>query len=306
MLDPKNGFKPLPQTSLNGKSITVLRLHEDSIAALGWMLNIIHFQTENVPRTVSREDMLAIAILCDKYLWQRAVGLWLEKWVTALLPTGDGSGISDNTETAGPFGIKKEDISKEGCEDWLFLARVFPNISAYTSYHLNVFNRLVEEIVGDMESFEDANRMLKWSAVGEKVMLPVVFDLVPDATFATIREIRNETFTSAISEITSILLDIETFKPAFGNRVDQQTQTNCQGKTECHEVTLSSSVGASIASQPGWDIEATYCPSCIRGRICLWVLWDRVAKLREVLESYVSTQRERGRGARVSRAPGYG
>ncbi|KAF3312749.1 hypothetical protein TWF173_006970 [Orbilia oligospora] len=287
MLDPKNGFKPLPQTNLNGNPITVLRLHEDSIAALGWILNIIHFQLDSIPREMNRENIFAVAILCDKYLWQRAIGLWAEKWVVALLPNEESSNSRNNGAEylTEPW---KEDISKEGCEEWLFLAQAFPNIDNYTSYHRKVFNTLVEEIVGDMESFDDASRMLKSSRDGQRVVLPVMFERVPQPTFIKIKETRDESFSRAISEMTDLLLEIEILKRQFDEIKGNIIERDCQGDTGCYEVTLASSMGSS--HQAGWDLEGTYCPSCIRKQVCLWVVWERVEKLREVLRYYAFAQ----------------
>ncbi|KAK6337600.1 hypothetical protein TWF730_002995 [Orbilia blumenaviensis] len=258
ILDPRNGFKPLPQTSLNDHPITVLRLHDDDIAALGWLLNIIHFQTDIVPRILSRDDLLAVATLCDKYGWQRPVGLWAEKWVAALLLNEGGPAISLNESESSPDGSHKETVLKAGCEDWLFIAQAFPNLDSYTPLLRRIFDTLVEEIVGDMDVSEEVSRLPKGSK--EKKMIDVVFDLVPQ---------------SVVSEL------------ELNER--GKTEIKCQEETGCPGATLASSMASSV-SQVGWDIEATYCVSCIRKKVSPWVLSERLSKLRE-MGSYYSSAR---------------
>ncbi|KAK6530653.1 hypothetical protein TWF281_007492 [Arthrobotrys megalospora] len=283
MLDPNNGFKPLPQTTLNATRITLLRLYDDDIAALGWMLNIIHFQTDSVPRTLSKENLFAVAALCDKYHWQRAVGLWAEQWVGTLLPSEDNLSLLSNGPGTGPE-FQKEDALKEGCEEWLFIAQAFPNMGNYTSYPRRVFDTLVEEIVGEMESSEEASRIPKRSE--DATPLPVSLDLVPEPVVARIKDRRNESFLSAISEITRLLLKIELLKNELGYSGDGGIQKKCMGEIShgCSELTIASSVGSS--SQAGWDIEASYCSSCIKRYVCPWVLWQRVEKLRATWSYY--------------------
>jgi hypothetical protein len=58
-----------------------LSLPDDDPACLTILLDIIHGRTSKVPRRVSEDDLLKLAILVDKYEMHKVVGIFSDSWV---------------------------------------------------------------------------------------------------------------------------------------------------------------------------------------------------------------------------------
>ncbi|KAK6530426.1 hypothetical protein TWF694_003778 [Orbilia ellipsospora] len=282
MLNPKNGFKPLPKAWLNDEQVTVLKLYDDDIAALGWLLNIIHFQTESVPQELGWRDLVSVAIICDKYDLKRAVKLWAEQWTKVYLPENDLS-----------WETYPEQMLKEGCEDWLFLAQAFPGVPRVLSFSQRIQSMLVEEIVGDMEDPDAGScvRDPKGLAEKDKAILKVKYDLIPESVFYDIKNAREERFTASIAMLTQLLIDIHLLKVEIGYGIGDENPKYCQGHTQtgvCYEVTLASS--ASSGGQASWEIENIYCGSCLKKEAPLWRVEARIDNLESLQQYYTSTR----------------
>ncbi|KAF3910687.1 hypothetical protein ABW21_db0207147 [Orbilia brochopaga] len=270
MLKPNNGFKPLPETMINGMSMRVLKLYDDDISSLGWIFNIIHFQTDQVPKELSYENLLAVTILCDKYNLQNAVTPWAEGWIKFLLP--------DTTETWRVEG----DAFKYGIEDWLFIAHTFPRVKRSAHLSPKILNQMVDEIVGEMDDISTKIREPK-SFGGEAIT--VYFDLTPACIFTEvpdhIKNTRQKIFDEAMPRLKHLLVAIYNYEENLERSpigpIDTRIKT-CQG---CYDVSLVSSIGASLHGD--YEIEATYCEPCIRREIPVWRLQKRIDAL-EILE----------------------
>ncbi|EPS45753.1 hypothetical protein H072_270 [Dactylellina haptotyla CBS 200.50] len=287
MLSPVNGFKPLPEAWLNGIRITVLKVYDDDVAALGWVLNIIHFQVDSVPAELGWRDLVSVAIICDKYELQRAVRLWADKWTGVYIP-----------DTALHVGVYPEQMLKEGCEDWLFIRQAFPGLRRCEEFSQRISSMLVEEIIGDMEPASDGARDPK--GLEDPKALKVKFDLIPEATFNNIKKIREERFDHFISTMTQLLLDIHLLKIEIGYGELDAVPKGCQGNSKgrvCYEITLASSIG--LGSENSWELETLYCASCLRTETSLWRLQFRINTL-ESLQQYYTTAQP---GSRLEKRP---
>ena len=141
MLDPRGHFK---ESSSNGE----VHFVEDNPAALLLILRIAHLQFRKVPESLDFHELVDLAIVCDKYDTAGLVRPWVKKW--------EGS-------------LKERSIlvAASGCEDYLFCAWTFGDLSTYEK----IANRLVTDstyIEGHL--FADGNwvgRNLPPGAIGE-------------------------------------------------------------------------------------------------------------------------------------------
>jgi hypothetical protein len=112
MLGPDGSF--IEAQPGNDKAIP---LPEDDLQALTTLLHIAHLQFTKVPQHLEFEELLAIALLTDKYQATQIVAPWLKYWLESL----------------------NETICKNGYEEWLWIAWEF----GLDDIFLRVANRLV-------------------------------------------------------------------------------------------------------------------------------------------------------------------
>ncbi|KAK6359122.1 hypothetical protein TWF696_000288 [Orbilia brochopaga] len=282
ILKPRNGFRPLPETVINGMPMRVLKLYDDDVSALGWIFNIIHFQTDQVPRELSFDNMLAVTVLCDKYNLQSAVTPWAEGWINHLLP--------DTTELWWEAG----NIFKQGVEDWLFIGNTFSKVKGSAHFCPKVLSELVEEIVGEMENTEIGTREPRNMGGTIKVN----FDLVPESLFHHIKTTRKIIFDDSLPKLKQALAAIHDMEEDLKFIPPDTRIKTCQGGVGCYDVSLVSSIGA--ASHGDYEIETLYCESCIKREVPVWKLQKRIDTLQEIerthslsLASRTTSRRER-------------
>ncbi|KAK6359138.1 hypothetical protein TWF696_000305 [Orbilia brochopaga] len=99
-----NGFRELEYEPRgpDGASIKVIRLEDDVANTLDIIFNIIHLETDSIPKKLSFRRLRQMAIICDKYECAKALGPWPEMWMQEHLANA----------------------TTPGFEDWLFIAKV--------------------------------------------------------------------------------------------------------------------------------------------------------------------------------------
>jgi hypothetical protein len=102
-------FPPFPRLPEHEKE--GLDFQDDDSSALLVLLKIAHLQFTNIPAKRSYEELLNLAILCDKYDCVRLVKPWVSKWCHAL---------------------EQRIENWDGKEDYLFVAWVFGRKPAFT------------------------------------------------------------------------------------------------------------------------------------------------------------------------------
>lgn len=84
MLSPYSAFKEAIELRVAETETKpyILPLKSDNPEAFAAILYAIHLQSENVPKHTQNFDQLVnLAIICDKYDCATAMGHWKEKWV---------------------------------------------------------------------------------------------------------------------------------------------------------------------------------------------------------------------------------
>lgn len=123
-LDPENGFAPLEQIEVDIsktnrtavhpslKTIPIVRIEDVTPDSLEILFNILHHRPKKVPKTTSFVNLRSIAILADRYELKDALEPSVEMWVSDLMdPDNDHDPVAN------------------GCEDWLFIAKTFPQVA---------------------------------------------------------------------------------------------------------------------------------------------------------------------------------
>lgn len=132
MLDPKSRFKKLPVTYVNRFKVRILRLYDDDVPSWGRILNILHFQTQQTSFALDFEDLLAVAILCDKYDISSALHPWPTIWLDYLLVR------------------QRMDIMEAGSEDFLIIAHAFRGQGLAHEVLKDMTDMLTRELVGNI------------------------------------------------------------------------------------------------------------------------------------------------------------
>ena len=100
MLDPRGMFSEAqPQGSKE------IPLPDDDPEPLSLLLHIAHLQFDKVPLQLEFEDLLAVAILTDKYQATQVVRPWLSRWIKHLEDLVDKPGYEEWLRIAWDFGI---------------------------------------------------------------------------------------------------------------------------------------------------------------------------------------------------------
>ncbi|RPB27031.1 hypothetical protein L211DRAFT_780367, partial [Terfezia boudieri ATCC MYA-4762] len=133
MLGPDSPFKEARDLAASSKSGTPLevRLEDDDPQAMAIILRILHLQFDLVPTdpaTVDEVKLYQMAIICDKYDMQRALGYWFKQWVPQVPIAGDGL-----FRIAGP--------------KWLFMAYAFGHETMFTKLSRELMVQC--EVTGD-------------------------------------------------------------------------------------------------------------------------------------------------------------
>lgn len=105
MLGPSSNFKEACELRAAAVSAEpyVLSLGEDDPQALAVVLNALHLQGSKVPISISFQNLVDLAIICDKYDCAPGVTLWADVW----------------TEVWKKYALEP------GFERWLFIAWTF-------------------------------------------------------------------------------------------------------------------------------------------------------------------------------------
>ncbi|KAK6530425.1 hypothetical protein TWF694_003777 [Orbilia ellipsospora] len=85
LLASDNGFAQLPTNIYSNRAIPILSLPNDDATAMLTLLNIIHYQHRSIPRSLTYEELLQVAIVCDKYDCENLAYPWAETWMNGLL-----------------------------------------------------------------------------------------------------------------------------------------------------------------------------------------------------------------------------
>jgi hypothetical protein len=100
MFDPKCGFMEAYQSSANQE----VYLPDDNAEAMLLVLQIAHLLFKNVPQTLEFDQLLNVAILCDKYDTVGLIRPWLPKWEGKLKPLAYAAGYEDYLFISWAFG----------------------------------------------------------------------------------------------------------------------------------------------------------------------------------------------------------
>lgn len=113
MLGPSSSFKEACElrTQTANTDPYRLTLEDDNPEALGVILLALHCQNTLVPKTVTFQNLVDLAIICDKYDCAAGVSLWVDIWK------------KDWTSSA----------LKPGYEQWLFIAWTFGIQDVFTN-----------------------------------------------------------------------------------------------------------------------------------------------------------------------------
>ncbi|KAF3922297.1 hypothetical protein ABW20_dc0107716 [Dactylellina cionopaga] len=118
MLDPENGFRQLPTEKFGNKELPILSLTDDDPGSVLILLKIMHYRSKTVPKTLTYEQLLDMAITCDKYDCVDVVCAWSDFWIESLLQ-----------------GVEVAEVGNEG---WLRIG--------YTFRDNEGMNRVLEEV----------------------------------------------------------------------------------------------------------------------------------------------------------------
>ena len=116
MLNPRDDF-------VEAQAGADLHFPEDEPPTILILLNIAHLQFKKLPETLEFEELLKLAVACDKYDTAALVRPWLSKWTRS---------IADSA-------------NRPGYEEWLFIAYTFGCIQIFEL----VMRRLVKDSTVD-------------------------------------------------------------------------------------------------------------------------------------------------------------
>ena len=116
MLDPQGHFR---ESFSNGE----VQFVEDDAAALLLILRIAHLQFREVPKVLHFQELVNLAVVCDKYDTAGLARPWIKQWETSL----------------------NFSIEEPGCEEYLFFAWTFGDLSSYEK----IAKRLIYESTCD-------------------------------------------------------------------------------------------------------------------------------------------------------------
>lgn len=114
MLDPDC---PFVEARMVGQG--ELSLPEDDAAPLAILLHIAHLNFDRVPQELSFEELLALAVLTDKYDGTRLVQPWIQSWIAGL----------------------EYLLLEPGYEEWLWIAWEFGQLESFQRLALHLARR---------------------------------------------------------------------------------------------------------------------------------------------------------------------
>jgi hypothetical protein len=120
-----------PWAPCSNSSVTQIDCTSDSTLALTILLNIAHLKFRLIPRTLTYETLLQVAILCDQYACADLVQPWLESWMH----------------------LESTVSMEEGNEGWLFIAWVFGRETT--------FEELAKKLVLEIRTNKEGECLLK-------------------------------------------------------------------------------------------------------------------------------------------------
>ena len=123
-------------------------LPDDDIIALKILLNVAHLRFSLVPDFLSFEDLLQVAIICDKYDAAELVQPWLQGWLM-------------DAQTLSQF------VNHEG---WLFISWTF-GLS-------DLFRKVAQTIASDLEVVADSNYTIGGRALEHHHMPPGILGMM--------------------------------------------------------------------------------------------------------------------------------
>ena len=111
---------PFATTPSSPNSIIQVPMPDDDVNSLKILLSVIHLKFRLVPTVLAYEDLVSLAILCDKYDVSEVVQPWITNWIK-------------NHKIPGSLQDESHIAYSEG---WLFIAwtfglvRIFEQVSA--------------------------------------------------------------------------------------------------------------------------------------------------------------------------------
>jgi hypothetical protein len=122
-------------------------LPEDSLDALTILLWIAHLHFNKVPARLEFEELLAVAVLTDKYQATQMVSPWLSGWVKNLKNTVCKDGYEEWLWIAWEFGLA--DIFKDVANKLFWESRTNANGDCVTARGKVLTENMPPEIIGN-------------------------------------------------------------------------------------------------------------------------------------------------------------
>ena len=120
-----------PPWAESSAPVAQLDFSSDDLATITLLLRITHLQFQNIPKKLSYERLLQMAIVCDQYSCTGLVAPWIESW------------LSD----------EKTSLKEDGKEGWLFIAWVFGRE--------DIFEQLAKKLVLEVSTNDKGDCILK-------------------------------------------------------------------------------------------------------------------------------------------------
>lgn len=156
MLDPSKSWKE--------SQLKTIPLPDDDPEALLLLLQIAHLKFGAIPRTLSFEMLLKLAVLCDKYDVAALVRPYLEGWVEGV----------------------KESVNQPGHEGWLFIAWTFGLAGTFTRVAKSLVMSMKRDDAGALVSAEgrplEDGVMMPMGAIGMRFTFHVTPTFFPSST----------------------------------------------------------------------------------------------------------------------------
>ena len=146
MLDPDGAFSEAQP----GNNEPIL-LPEDDLNALKLLLWIAHLHFNKVPARLEFEELVAVAVLTDKYQATRMISPWLSGWVANLKDTVYKDGYEEWLWIAWEFGLA--DIFKKVANKLFWQSRTNANGDCVTARGKILAENMPPEIIGNGVSY---------------------------------------------------------------------------------------------------------------------------------------------------------
>ncbi|KAK6530423.1 hypothetical protein TWF694_003775 [Orbilia ellipsospora] len=169
-LDRDSALRNLPTELVSGKIFRILSIPSDYDAeSIITIMQILHHRARKVPRTITFQQLVNIAVICDKYSLAESTLPWPEFWIDELA----------------------NEKKNEGDERWLYISHVFPEIEAAETEAAGISWKLVRECCG--WTSKESTHFIRYIERPNQIILDpkdrsvVRADLMPKSVLATSR-----------------------------------------------------------------------------------------------------------------------